>query len=92
MTIEKAVTFGIRDLSSIGIECPECRTLIVIPLQNEKGATVDESLYCPPCRQDGTEVIWTANAETYDKRLAAALIEASQHGNGSRVRMTLEME
>ena len=76
MTIEHTATFSVHDLAAFGIECPTCRTLIVVPLSGD--VKTDESLYCPRCKQDGTQILWSPHASDPDKRLAAALIQVSQ--------------
>ena len=84
MTIEQTATFSVSDLKAFGVECPTCRTLIVIPLGGD--VKVDESLYCPRCKQDGTQMLWSAGASDADKKLAAALIEVSKQTK-TKVRM-----
>ena len=92
MTIEKTATFTVHDLKAFGIECPQCKTIIVIPLLCKKGdVVVDESLYCPRCKQDGDQIIWTANASDPDKKLAAALVAVRQQSR-TQVRMIAPVE
>ena len=89
MTVEKTATFTVRDLKAIVVECPERKTQIIIPLGGD--VKVDESLYCPRCKQDGEQIIWTAAADSRDKRLVAALIGASGRTR-SAVRMIAGIE
>ncbi len=84
MTIEHLATFSVSDLNSFGVECPDCHTLIVIPLGGD--VKVDESLYCPRCKQDGRQMLWSAEASDADKKLAAALIQVSKQSR-TQIRM-----
>ena len=60
MTIEHTATFSVGDLKAFGVEGATCHTLSVIPLGGD--VKVDESLYCPRCKQDGNQILWTAEA------------------------------
>ena len=84
MTIEQTATFSVSDLKAFGVECSTCHTMIVIPLGGD--VKVDESLYCPRCKQDGSEILWTAEASDADKKLAAALIDVSKQTK-TKIRM-----
>ena len=59
--------------------------MIVISLDKSK-VKVDESLYCPRCKQDGGQMLWSEKAEDADKKLAAALMEVSKQTK-TKVRM-----
>ncbi len=48
-------------------------------------------VYCPRCKQDGTQILWTEEAQDAAKKLAAALLEVSRQTK-TKVRMMAALE
>ena len=48
-------------------------------------------MYCPRCKQDGTQILWTEEAQDAAKKLAAALLEVSRQTK-TKVRMMAALE
>ncbi len=84
MTIEKLVSFGVKDLNGVAITCPGCGAVVALPF--EKGLS-NGTLYCPRCGADEnreqTAKIWTAQTNTTDQQLVRALFDAWRAGKSA---------